>query len=86
MKRYTTATAKQRFSLLLDAAERGEPVIIERHGVRFRVQTDRQPSRKRPPRYSVIEFLDPAVANGEWQWQWSANGLRFSKIKRERRR
>jgi prevent-host-death family protein len=86
MKRYTTATAKQRFSLLLDAAERGEPVIIERRGVRFRVQTDRQSSRKRPRRNPVIEIVDPAVANGEWQWQWSLNGLRFSKIKRERRR
>lgn len=85
MKRYTTATAKQRFSLLLDAAERGEPVIIERRGVRFRVQTDRQSSRKKPPRDPVIEFVDPAVASGEWQW-WSPNGLRFSKIKRERRR
>jgi antitoxin (DNA-binding transcriptional repressor) of toxin-antitoxin stability system len=61
MKRYTTATAKQRFSLLLDAAERGEPVIIERRGVRFRIQTDRRSSRKRPPRYPVIEIVDPAV-------------------------
>jgi len=86
MKRYTTATAKQRFSLLLDAAERGEPVIIERRGVRFRVQTDRQSSRKKPPRNPVIEIVDPAVANGVWQWQWSPNGLRFSKIKRELRR
>ena len=86
MKPFTSATAKQRFSLLLDAAERGEPVIIERRGVRFRVQTDRQSSRKKPLRHPVIEIVDPAVANGEWQWQWSPNGLRFSKIKRERRR
>jgi antitoxin (DNA-binding transcriptional repressor) of toxin-antitoxin stability system len=69
MKRYTTATAKQRFSLLLDAAERGEPVIIERRGVRFRVQTDRQSSRKKPPRNPVIEIVDPAVANGGWQFR-----------------
>ena len=36
MKQYSAAAAKERFSLLLDAAERGEPVIIERSGVRFR--------------------------------------------------
>ncbi len=38
MKRYTAAKARQQFSLLLDAAERGEPVIVERRGVRFRIR------------------------------------------------
>ena len=85
MKRFTTASAKQRFSLLLDAAERGESVIIERRGVRFRVQTDRHSSRKRIRRNPVIEIVDPAVAKGVWQWQWRPDGLRFSKNARERR-
>jgi hypothetical protein len=83
MKRYTTANAKQKLSILLDAAERGESVIIERRGVRFRVQKDRQASRKRTPGNPVIEIVDPAVAKGQWQWQWRLSGLRFSRIERE---
>ena len=74
MKRFTTATAKQRFSLLLDAAERGESVIIER-------QTPSKKTRRKP----VIEIVDPAVAKGVWQWQWRADGLRFSRNARDRR-
>ena len=77
MKQYTAATAKERFSLLLDAAERGEPVIIERRGVRFRVQTDRQLSGKKTPRTPIIEIVDPAVAKGDWRWQWTPDGVRF---------
>jgi antitoxin (DNA-binding transcriptional repressor) of toxin-antitoxin stability system len=79
MKRFTTATAKQRFSLLLDAAERGESVIIERRGVRFRLRPERQTTSKKTRRKPVIEIVDPAVAKGVWQWQWRAEGLRFSR-------
>ncbi len=85
MKRFTTATAKQRFSFLLDAAERGESVIIERRGMRFHVQPERQATTKKTRRKPVIEIVDPAVAKGIWQWQWRADGLRFSKNVRERR-
>ena len=85
MKQYTAATAKERFSLLLDAAERGEPVIIERRGVRFRVQTDRQLSRMKTPRTPIIEIVDPAVAKGDWRWQWTPDGVRFDATKRESR-
>lgn len=85
MKRFTTATAKQRFSLLLDAAERGEAVIIERRGVRFRVQPERQAATKKKRRRPIIEIVDPAVAKGVWQWQGRADGLRFSKNLREQR-
>lgn len=80
MKRFSTATAKQRFSLLLDAAERGEPVIIERRGVRFRVQPECQTPSKKTRHKPVIEIIDPAVAKGIWQWHWRAEGLRFNSI------
>jgi antitoxin (DNA-binding transcriptional repressor) of toxin-antitoxin stability system len=85
MKRFTTATAKQRFSFLLDAAERGESVIIERRGVRFRVQPERQTTSKKTRRKPIIEIIDPAVAKGVWQWEWKPDGLRFSKSVREQR-
>jgi len=84
MKRFTTVTAKRRFSFLLDAAERGEPVIIERRGVRFRLQPERLSALKKTPRRPVIEIVDPAVAKGEWKWEWEPNGLRFDTAKRER--
>jgi len=35
MKRYTTAQARKQFAELLDAAERGQDVVIERRGVLF---------------------------------------------------
>jgi prevent-host-death family protein len=85
MKRFTTATAKQRFSLLLDAAERGESVIIERRGVRFRVQPERHTTSKKTRRKPIIEIIDPAVAKGVWHWEWKPDGLRFSKSVREQR-
>jgi len=85
VKQYTTANAKQKLSILLDAAERGESVIIERRGVRFRVQREGHTSRKRTSGRPVIEIVDPAIAQGQWQWQWKANGLHFSKRQRENR-
>ena len=86
MKRFTAAKARQQFSLLLDTAERGESAIIERRGVRFRIQADRQSAPKvLPRRASVIEFTDPAVAAGEWRWDWRREGLHFVVAKRGRR-
>ena len=61
---------------VLDAAERGERVVIERRGVRFAVQAERRAPRLRRRR-SLIEALDPAVADGRWTWTWSPDGLTF---------
>ncbi|HXG21916.1 MAG TPA: type II toxin-antitoxin system prevent-host-death family antitoxin [Methylomirabilota bacterium] len=84
MKRYTAAAARQQFSHVLDEAERGEAVIIERRGVRFRVQTEDPAMPKHAPA-PVIEFIDPAVAAGQWTWRWGPKGLRFVATKRGRR-
>jgi len=86
MKRYTAAKARQQFSLLLDTAERGESVIIERRGVRFRIRAEQQPTlRATPRRAPVIEFVDPGVAAGRWSWDWEPEGLRLVAAKRGRR-
>jgi hypothetical protein len=86
MKRYTAAKARQQFSFLLDTAERGESVIIERRGVRFRIRAERQSALKATARRApVIEFVDPAVAAGRWSWNWRPEGLRFVAAKRGRR-
>lgn len=85
MKRYSAAEAKQQFSLLLDTVERGEAVVIERRGVRFRVRTEQRATRKKIPQAAVIEIVDPAIRAGNWKWDWESEGLRFVATKRGRR-
>ena len=86
MKRYSVAQARIHFSHLLDAAEAGDAVVIERRGTRFRLQTERGGERRTRRRTSspIIEYVDPAVAEGQWTWEWAKDGLRFS-ARRKRR-
>jgi antitoxin (DNA-binding transcriptional repressor) of toxin-antitoxin stability system len=84
MKRYTMTEARQQFAELLDAAERGRPVVIERRGVRFIVAAQRRRRRRSTARQSIIQSVDPAVASGEWTWDWRADGLRFRHKRRTR--
>ena len=80
MKRYTSSQVRERLSDVLDAAERGEEVVIERRGARFflRVEGSDRPAARRRGR-PAIEILDPAVARGEWTWSWKPTGLAFTK-------
>lgn len=75
MKRYSVAEARARFSDLLDAAEQGEPAVIERRGVRFVIRPEESP--RRGSRQKMIEYVDPDVARGHWTWDWTAAGLEF---------
>jgi antitoxin (DNA-binding transcriptional repressor) of toxin-antitoxin stability system len=77
MKRYTVAQARQRLAEALDSAAGGEPVVIERRGVRFRLEAVR-PKRRASIRRPLIEFVDAAVEAGRWGWTWEAGELRFS--------
>lgn len=83
MKRYTVAQARQRLAEAIDSAENGEPVIIERRGIRFRLEAVR-PKRRSAPSAPLVEILDPAVASGNWTWTLGPGGLRF-KARRRRR-
>jgi antitoxin (DNA-binding transcriptional repressor) of toxin-antitoxin stability system len=76
MKRYTTAQARARLSQVLDEAERGTPIAIERRGVRYLLRVDRAPVQRRS-KPSVIETIDRAVDQGEWTWSINARGARF---------
>jgi antitoxin (DNA-binding transcriptional repressor) of toxin-antitoxin stability system len=80
-KRYTVVQARERLSTVLDEAEKGAPVIIERRGVRYQVSvvTASRRRRKAAPR---IEVLDPAIDDGQWSWTWGAGGLSFRARKR----
>jgi hypothetical protein len=76
MKRYSVAEARARFSDLLDAAERGEPAVIERRGVRFVIRPEVS-QRRGGGRQKMIEYVDPDVAKGQWTWEWGGAGLEF---------
>ena len=70
------AEARKRFADLLDAAERGERVVIERRGVQFDLEVRRKavaPAR----RPSLVEAMDPAVEQGQWTWRADGDGLAF---------
>ena len=75
MKRYSVAEARARFSDRLDAAEQGEPAVIERRGVRFVIRPEESP--RRGGRQKMIEYVDADVARGQWTWDWTAAGLDF---------
>jgi hypothetical protein len=76
MKAYRVAEARAQFGTLLDEAEGGDAVLIERDGIRFRlaVESVSKPAARGP---SVIEYVDPDVLNGSWTWTNSPTGLRF---------
>jgi len=40
MKRYTVALVRERLAEALDEAERGEPLFIERKGIRVKLSLD----------------------------------------------
>jgi antitoxin (DNA-binding transcriptional repressor) of toxin-antitoxin stability system len=83
VKRYTSSQVRQRLSAVLDAAERGEEVVIERRGVRFALRAERAGGQRRRRRHSLIEWVDPAVEAGQWTWTWSPHGLKFkSRLKK----
>jgi len=78
VKRYTVAQVRERLAAALDEVERGVPVVIERRGVRYVLAVEARKSRP-ARRQSVIETIDPAVADGQWTWASTSRGLRFKK-------
>lgn len=80
MKRYTAAEARTRLSDVLNEAETGTPVVIERRGVRFRLTRESSQAQRatRPKRAPLVEILDPAVERGQWTWTPARGRLRFA--------
>ena len=73
------AAARSRIAHLLDEAERGETVVIERRGLRFEVSV-RGRSKIAPPRESAFEYVDPAILDGAgWTWDWQPGRIQFRK-------
>ena len=84
MKRYTSSQVRERFADILDAAERGEEVIIERRGVRYVLRADSARAARPRRRRSLIEYMDPAVARGDWTWELGPEGLVFVDPRRQK--
>lgn len=83
MKNLNVAEARARFGEILDEAEKGTPVFIERRGVRFRLVAEAEP-RKVSQKPSLFANVDPAVMTGQWSWTAGPKGLRFSARRKAR--
>ena len=81
-KRYTVARVRERLSDALDEAESGVDIVIERRGTRFRLAVVEETPQRKSRRKPRIEVLDPAVAEGQWTWNWTPRGLSFKPRKR----
>ena len=81
MKRYTVSQARERLADILDAAEQGQTVVIERRGVLFGLQTTTPGPSRGSRAGSLIEYVDPAVDDGQWRWEWRPKGLAFTKAR-----
>ena len=83
MKYLKVAEARAQFGDILDLAEAGDPVVIERRGVRFRVVVDAAPATAAPAA-AGFAFVDDAVLGGEWSWQPARHGVRFKARRKAR--
>jgi hypothetical protein len=66
MNRYTASEARKVFFHLLDTVEAGEDVILERHGVRFRLTLELVEDTIDMPK--VLQVDDPDILSGNWTW------------------
>jgi antitoxin (DNA-binding transcriptional repressor) of toxin-antitoxin stability system len=83
MKHLKVAEARARFGEILDEAEKGATVIIERRDVRFRLVAEpQQPSDG--SKIALFDFVDPAVMTGQWTWKAASKGVAFSPRRKRR--
>lgn len=74
MTRINATEARRRLFHLLDAAEQGEEVILERRGTRFRLVREDAPAAAAGPVSSPLAIDDPALLSGEWSWEQRPDG------------
>lgn len=83
MEHLKVAEARARFGEILDEAEKGMPVLIERRGVRFRLVAEKGPPSK-ASKSALFDFVDAGVMTGQWTWKASAKGLAFAPRRKRR--
>lgn len=76
MKKYSVSMVRERLSEALDAADRGTPVLIERRGVTYELTVRKTAGRSRKAARQ-IDILDPAIAAGNWTWEWKKGDLQL---------
>ncbi len=84
MKHLKVAEARARFGEILDEAEMGNAVVIERRGMLFRLVAEPCPARSTTPAASPFAKIDDDVMAGQWTWTAAASGLRFSPRRKKR--
>ena len=82
MKRYTVSQARESLAEVLNEAERGGGVVIERRNVEYEIRPRRMGQRASVTP-SLIETLDAAVAAGQWSWEWKPDGLKLRTRRRK---
>jgi hypothetical protein len=85
-KRFLVAEARARFGELLDEADQGETVIIERWGVQYTLKAQTMVAQPTTRGKRLFEWIDPAVMSGQWTWTPTKKGLRFTPRKPRKRR
>jgi hypothetical protein len=85
VKRYPVSVARERLADILDAADAGQRVVIERRGVRYVIQAEPQPPARRRRQPALIKVLDAAIRSGEWTWTWQGDRLAFAPRRGARR-
>jgi hypothetical protein len=88
MKGFKVAEARARFGELLDEAEKGETVFIERYGTWFALKAEGPPAKslgRKVPK-STITWAHPAVEAGQWTWREGPNGSEFVDTRRRKSR
>jgi hypothetical protein len=73
MIRYTASEARRELFRLLDSVEKGEEVILERKGIRFRLLLDRVSKDEEKP-VKRLEVVDREVLSGQWTWAADRDG------------
>jgi prevent-host-death family protein len=84
MKHLKVAEARARFGDILDEAERGVPVYIERRGVRFKVVAETAETPRAATAAEIFAFVDADVMSGDWTWAAGRKGLKFSPRRKSR--
>ena len=83
MEHLKVAEARARFGEMLDEAEQGGEVVIERRGVRFRLVAEGERTT-RAAKAHLFDFVAPAVMSGQWTWKPGKQGVAFAARRKQR--
>ena len=76
MKKYSVSMVRERLAEALDAADRWQPVLIERRGVTYQLTVQQAPHRRKKATRQ-IDILDRSIVDGNWTWEWEKGDLQL---------